>query len=197
MKTSTSALLAATFAVATLGGTACGDDADPIVELTVLETIPVTFDTMEGGVAESAEVDLDDLRNEPRYDDVVAQLQCGALDVAASFIKVESLDVGAGATVVDYRVEVATRGSDNFVQLFQFNGSIVEGDRIGLDNSRITVNPDGLSRIAQTILSTTPSLSVRVIATVPAALDDLQIAVSLALDFSSQKNGCPSTTTGL
>ena len=41
------------------------------------------------------------------------------------------------------------------------------------------------------------SLSVRVTATVPAALDDLQIAVSLALDFSSQRNSCPSTTTGL
>lgn len=194
MKTSTTALLAALFCIA---GSACGDDADPIVELTVLETIPVTFDAMEGGVAESAQVDLDDLRNEPRYADVVAQLVCGALDASASFIKVESLDVGAGATVVDYNVEVATRGSDNFVQLFRFNGSIVEGDRIGLDTSRITLSADGLSRIAQTILSTTPSLSVRVTATVPAALDDLQIAVSLALDFSSQKNSCPSTTTGL
>lgn len=175
---------------------ACGDDTT-IIELTVIETIPVAFDTMEGGVAESATVDLDDLRNEPRYADVLAQLKCGALDASASSMKVEALDVGAGATVVDYRVEVATRGASNFVPLISFNGSITEGDVVPFTSNKVTIDPQGLQRIAQTILSTTPSLSVRVTATVPAALDDLQIAVSLALDFSSEGQSCPSTSTGL
>ncbi|HRE87693.1 MAG TPA: hypothetical protein PK095_01020 [Myxococcota bacterium] len=175
---------------------ACGDDTT-IVELTVIETIPVAFDTMEGGVAEVATVDLVDLRDEPRYADVVSQLRCGALDATASFLRVEALDVGAGATVVDYQVEVATRGTSTFVPLLRFNGSITEGDRIDLTNDKVTLDTAGLQRIAQTILSTTPSLSVRITGTVPAALDDLQIAVSLALFFSSEQSGCPSTTTGL
>lgn len=175
---------------------ACGDDTT-IVELTVIETIPVAFDTMEGGLAESATVDLDDLRDEPRYADVVTDLRCGGLDAAASFIRVEALDVGAGATVVDYQVEVATRGTGTFVPLLRFNGSITEGDRIDLTSNKVTLDSAGLQRISQTVLSTTPALSVRVTATVPAALDDLQIAVSLAHFFSSDKGGCPSTTTGL
>lgn len=176
---------------------ACGDDPAPIVELTVVETIPVAFDTMEGGVTESATVDLDDLRNEPRYTNVVDRLKCGALNAKTSRLKVERLDVGAGATVIDYRIDVAVRGSDTFVRLMQYSGSITDGDTIAFDNSRVTLDPAGLNRIAQTVLSTTPSLSVRVTATVPAALDDLQIAASLALDFSSNAADCPSSSTGL
>jgi hypothetical protein len=175
---------------------ACGDDTT-IVELTVVETIPVAFDTMEGGVAESATVDLADLRDEPRYQEVVAKLRCGGLDAAASFLRVEGLDVGAGATVVDYQVEVATRGTTTFVPLIRFNGSVTEGDRVELTNNKVTIDTNGLQRIAQTVLSTTPALSVRVTATVPAALDDLQIAVSLAIFFSSESKACPSTATGL
>lgn len=175
---------------------ACGDDTT-IVELTVIETIPVAFDTMEGGVAEVATVDLVDLRDEPRYANVVTQLRCGALDAATSSIRVEALDVGAGATVVDYQVEVATRGTSTFVPLLRFNGSITEGDRIDLTNNKVTLDTAGLQRISQTVLSTTPALSVRITGTVPAALDDLQVAVSLSLFFSSEQGGCPSTSTGL
>lgn len=173
----------------------CGDDTT-IVELTVIETIPVAFDTMEGGVAEVATVDLVDLRDEPRYADVVSQLRCGALDAETSSIRVEALDVGDGATVFDYQVEVATRGTSTFVPLLRFNGSITEGDRIDLTNGKVTLDPAGLQRISQTILSTTPSLSVRITGTVPAALDDLQVAVSLSLFFSSEQGGCPSTSDG-
>jgi hypothetical protein len=186
-------LLALT-ALAPLG--ACGDDTT-IVELTVIETIPVAFDTMEGGIAEVATVDLVDLRDEPRYANVLNQLRCGALDAAASSLRVEALDVGAGATVLDYQVEVATRGTSTFVPLLRYNGSITEGDKIELTNSKVTLDPAGLQRIAQTVLSTTPSLSVRITGTVPAALDDLQVAVSLALFFSSEQGDCPSTSTGL
>lgn len=175
---------------------ACGDDTT-IVELTVIETIPVAFDTMEGGVAEIANVDLVDLRDEPRYADVVTQLRCGALDAASSFLRVEALDVGAGATVLDYQVEVATRGTSTFVPLLRFNGSITEGDRIDLTNNKVTLDAAGLQRISQTVLSTTPALSVRITGTVPAALDDLQVAVSLSLFFSSEQGDCPSTSTGL
>jgi hypothetical protein len=175
---------------------ACGDAPDPIVELTVIETIPVSFETMEGGVAESASVDLDDLRDEPAYADAVARLKCGALNVAKSSIEVEALDVGAGATVVDYRVSVATRGSTDFQPLVTFNSSVVEGDKVPFDNAKVAVDPLGLQKIAQTILSTSPALAVQVSATVPGALDDLQIAVKLALDFSSESGACPSATTG-
>lgn len=194
MKPTPLARLTPLLALTLLG--ACGDDTT-IVELTVIETIPVAFDTMEGGVAEVATVDLVDLRDEPRYANVVDQLRCGALDAATSSIRVEALDVGAGATVFDYQVEVATRGTSTFVPLLRFNGSITEGDRVDLTNDKVTLDPAGLQRISQTILSTTPSLSVRITGTVPAALDDLQVAVSLSLFFSSEQGGCPSTSTGL
>lgn len=194
MKPTPLARLTPLLALTLLG--ACGDDTT-IVELTVIETIPVAFDTMEGGIAEVATVDLVDLRDEPRYADVVTQLRCGALDAATSSIRVEALDVGAGATVFDYQVEVATRGTSTFVPLLRFNGSITEGDRVDLTNNKVTLDPAGLQRISQTILSTTPSLSVRITGTVPAALDDLQVAVSLSLFFSSEQGGCPSTSTGL
>ncbi len=179
-----------------LSASACGDDPESIVELTVIETIPVAFETMEGGVAESAVVDLDDLRDEPAYAEAVARLKCGALNVAKSSVEVEALDVGAGATVVDYRVSVATRGTTDFQPLLTLNSSVVEGDKIPFDNGKVTIDPNGLQRIAQTILSTSPALSVQVSATVPGAIDDLQIAVKLALDFSSDAGDCPSPTTG-
>lgn len=174
---------------------ACGDGTT-LYELEVIETIVVPFEAMEGGVLEVVDKDLDDLREDEKYEAFVKHLRCGAFDAEASFLKVERLAVGAGATMIDYRVDVATRGTTNYAPLARFNGSIAHGDRVDFTDNRVTLDSAGIQRIAQTVLSTTPALSVRVSATVPGALDDLQIAVSLGIFFSSDQGACPSTTTG-
>ena len=174
---------------------ACGDDTT-IYELEVIETISMPPEKMVGGVASVSETDLDDLRTEEKYAAIVEHLRCGAFDAASSYLTVERLTVGAGATALDYQVAVAARGTSNYVPLARFSGSITNGDRIDFTNNRVTLDSAGIQRIAQTILSTTPALSVRISATVPGALDELQIAVSLSLFFSSDAGACPSTTTG-
>jgi len=41
------------------------------------------------------------------------------------------------------------------------------------------------------VLSATPALAVQVTASVPGNLDDLQVALSLSIGFSSDAKGCP------
>lgn len=180
--------LAALACVAALG--ACGDDTT-IVELTVIETIPVDFDRMDGGVGEGAIIALDDLRDEPAYVEARPSLRCGTVNRSKSFIKVEALQVAAGATVLDYQVAVAPGGSESFAPLARFNGSVTNGDRIALTDPRVTFDPAGLGVVSRVVLSDAPALAVQVSATVPGALDKLQVAISLAIDFSSDAKGCP------
>lgn len=179
------------FGSAILGVVGCGDDPETIVELTVIETIPVDFDAMQGGVIEGATIDLDDLRDEPAYVEAVGSLRCGAVDAAASFIEVEALQVAAGATVLGYEVGVAPRGSGQFTRLATFLGSVTAGERVGLTDARFAVDPAGLQVISQVVLGASPALSVQVTASVPGGVDDLQVALSLAIDFSSRASGCP------
>jgi len=181
----------ACLAVAALGLIACGDDPAPIVELTVIETIPVDFDTMQGGVAEGATVNLDDLRDEPAYNESVARLVCGSVDLATSFIEVEALQVSAGATVLNYEVGVAPRGGGQFTRLGTFSGSVTNGDKVPLNDGRFSIDAAGLQLISSVVLSDAPALSVQVTASVPGGVDDLQVALSMAIDFSSQASGCP------
>lgn len=168
---------------------ACGDDST-VVELTVIETIPVDFDDMQGGVVEGAIIDLDDLRDEPAYAEARPSLRCAGVNLATSFLEVEALQVGAGATAVEYNVDVAPRGGQ-LTRLATFNGSISLGDRIALDDQRFAIDPGGRAVVSQVVLSEFPSMSVQISASVPAALQDLQIAVSLTIDFSSDSQGCP------
>lgn len=168
----------------------CGDDPT-IVELTVVETVPVDFDDMQGGITEGATVELDDLRDEPAYVEAVASLECGTVNKATSFIEAEALQVGAGATVVDYQVGVAPKGSTSYVPLVRFNGSVTAGDKIALNDARVTIDAAGLAQVSQIVRSATPAMTLQVQATVPGELQDMQLALSLAIDFSSDAQGCP------
>lgn len=170
-------------------GAGCGDDPT-IVELTVIETIPVDFDDMSAGAVEGAVVDLDDLRDEPAYVEAQPSLKCAGLDRAASTMEVEALQVGAGATALTYEVQVAPRGG-SFTLLAQFNGSVALGDKVSLGDSRWAFDPAGLNALSQIVLGGQPQMSVQISAAVPGDLQDLQVAVSLAIDFSSDKGGCP------
>ncbi len=177
-------LVGALGAVSLLG--ACGDDGT-IVELRVIETVPVDFERMDGGVGEGASITLDDLRDEPAYVEARPSLKCGSVNQADSFIEIEALQVGAGATVLDYQVGVAPAGSQSFTPLATFSGSVTSGARVPLS----AFNPAGLALVSQVTLSAAPALEVQVTATVPGALDQLQVALSLVIDFSSDAKGCP------
>jgi hypothetical protein len=178
---------AAGLALAMIG---CGD-GETIVELTVVETIPVAFDDMQGGVTEGATIELSDLRNEPAYSDVAKNLRCGSLDKAKSFIEIEALDVGAGATVLAYEVGVGAKGTASYTKLATFGGSVTDGEKVFLDSAKVTLDPSGLAELSRVVLSATPALAVQVTASVPGNLDDLQVALSLSIGFSSDAKGCP------
>ncbi|MFT7582910.1 MAG: hypothetical protein ACI9MR_004596 [Myxococcota bacterium] len=186
------AALGAVLAITSVG---CGDSTT-IVELKVTETIPVIFGDMQSMVPESASSPLADLRAEPAYADALTQLECGALDITASKIVIEKLTVGTGATVLNYQVDVAASGSGQWVFLAEFDGSVVAGDEVNLDDNRVVVDPQGLEAIAAIVLSAAPAMDVQVTAESPGALDELQVALSLVLSFSSDSGGCPSVATG-
>lgn len=174
----------------------CGDDPETIVELRVVDTIPVDFGQMAGGVTEVAPVPLADLRDEPAYADARDALRCGALMIDDSFIEVEALTVGTGATAFTYAVAIAPRGSPIPTPLATYSGSIVAGQRVSLGDGAFTVQAEGLAQLAQIVLGGVPALDVTISGTVPADVDDLRVALSLAIDFSSDASACPSTTTG-
>jgi len=178
-------------ALAGLALVGCADDPTTIVELTVTETIPVDFGTMDAGVAESAAVALASLMQEPAYADNVDALRCGSIDVNASGLTVTQLQVGAGATVLTYTVEVAPAGTTSWTTLGVFTGSVTSGQRIALSDPSFVVDANGAALVSQIVLSESPALGVQVRAEVPGALDALQISLALALDFSSQASGCP------
>jgi len=188
--------LLAVAAFGALSVAACGDDPVTIVELTVVETIPVDFGAMTGGVAEAATVSLADLRDEPAYADNASDFACGALDAEASSLNVEALEVGPGATVMNYRVDVAAHGAGDFALLARFNGSVSAGQKVPLSDPRFTLDPQGLARVASIVLGANPALDIQVVNEVPGDLGDLQVALALALSFSSDAKGCPSTTSG-
>lgn len=176
---------------------ACGDDGSTVVELTVIETIPVQFEQMDANVAEGTTVSLASLTEEPAFASSRADLACGSLDVAKSFLTIEALTSSAGATGLEYQVDVAPRGGVTYTPLAHFSGSVAQGDKVPMTDPKVTIDADGLTQVNRVILGDNPSLDVRVTATVPGELANLQVAVSLALYFSSDKNGCPSLTTGL
>lgn len=183
--------------LAPLGLAACGDDPATIVDITVVETLPVAFDAMEGGVTQGAVVALDDLRDEAAYSDAAGSLRCAAVDARASQVEVEALQTAAGATAVDYVVAVAPHGQTDFVELARFAGSIGPSDVVALDDAKVTLNGAGLGLVSSTLLGSAPRLDVQITATVPAAVDHMQLALKLAIKLSSDKAGCPSLTTGL
>jgi len=176
---------------------ACGDDPETIIDITVIETMPVDFGQMQGGVLESAVIALDDLRDEPAYANAVGKLACAGVDAKASSLLVDQLVVAAGATTIDYRAGVRQKGSGAFTELFRFAGSITQGDRVTLDGSKITLSSQGLQALSSIVLGGTPALDIEVSATVPAGVDALVVELELVLDLSSQAKGCPSLTTGL
>jgi len=175
---------------------ACGSDPETIVELRIIETIPVAFDDMAPAVPESATVSLTSLQQEPAYAEARPALRCGALSIADSNLHIEALDAPTGATLLRFEVDVGARGA-TLVRLAVLEGSVAEGERVALSDARVAVSPAGLQAIADVILGPVPALDVRVTGEVPGALDDLQVALSLVLDFSSVPGGCPSVATGL
>ncbi|MFO0746037.1 MAG: hypothetical protein U1F43_10230 [Myxococcota bacterium] len=189
--------LALASAAPAAGLVGCGDDPATIIDLTVVETLPVQFDAMQGGVTEGAVVALGDLRDEPAYADAQTKLRCAAVDAKASSLTVEALDATAGATAVEYIVSVAPHGQTTFTELAHFSGSVGPNEVVTLDSSKFTLNAAGMSALSQVVLGASPELDVQMTATVPAALANMQLALKLSLQFSSDPKGCPSLTTGL
>ncbi|MCC6624377.1 MAG: hypothetical protein IT385_24210 [Deltaproteobacteria bacterium] len=176
---------------------ACGDDPETIIDLTVIETMPVDFGAMQAGVLESAVFNLDDLRDEAAYQEAAGKLRCAGLDARASSLFVKDLVVGAGATTVDYRVGVRQRDSGAYTELVRFAGSITKGDEMTLDGAKFTLNPQGLQTLSQVVLGATPMLDVEVVASVPGGVDAMVLELELVTELSTQSKGCPSLTTGL
>ena len=171
---------------------ACGDDGKTVVDLTVVETLPVDFDQMQGGVAEGADFQLDDLRDEPAY--VAAQkaapLKCVGVDLATSFIDIRALDVAAGATVLSYDVAIAPHGQTNFETLLSFNGSVSADEKIPMTSSKFVIDASGLAALSSIALGGTPHLDVQITGEVPAGVNDLEVELSLAFKFAADANGC-------
>lgn len=174
-------------------GAACGDDPETIIDLTVLETMPVAFDDMQGGVTEGAVVELDDLRDEDSYVAAQGKLRCASIDAKASSLNVEALEATAGATAIEYVVSVAAHGDTSFVELARFAGSVGPDESVALDSSKVTFSSAGISSLSQIVLGATPRLDVQITATVPADVSDLQLALKLAIQMSSDPKGCPVT----
>lgn len=176
---------------------ACGDDGSTIVELTVIETIPVQFEDLEANVPAGAVASLLSLTEEPAFTSSRADLRCGAVDVSKSSLTIEALTATAGAAALDYQVDVAPRGGVTFTPLAHFAGSVGQGDQVLFTDPKVTIDADGLQQVSRVVLGDDPSLDVRVTASAQGEVAYLQVAVSLSLFFSSDKNGCPSLTTGL
>lgn len=180
--------------VAAAIGFGCGDSGKTIVDLTVVETLPVDFFDMQGGVSEGASFQLADMREEPAY--VAAQkaapLKCVAIDLATSYLEVQTLDVAAGATVLSYDVAIAPHGRSDFETLVTFDGSVGAGEKIPLSSTKFAVDASGLTLLAQTLLGTTPRIDVQITGEVPAGVDALKVQLSLALKFGAAANACAS-----
>lgn len=168
---------------------ACCSDTETVVELTLVDTIPVDFDDMAPGVAEVATVSLAPLTEASAYAEALPSLRCGALDAAASYVEIEDLEVDVGVIKLAYRVDVAPRGSASWTTLLSFDTAVSRGDRIYLNDGKITLGA-GVDVIAATVLSPTPALDVQVVGSVLGQVSDLQVAVSLSQFFSSDASGC-------
>ncbi len=188
-------LAAGALALMPLAG--CADDAETIVELTIVETIPVDFDDMAANQVEAAEIPLADLREETAYRDVAGDLRCAALNAEESFLRVETLNAPSGAAALSYEVSVRARGAIGWTKLVQYSGSVVNGQQIPFTTPGLLLLPSGLAEISRVALSSVPAMDVQVLARVGDQLVDLQVATGLALKFSSDAGGCPSIETGL
>jgi hypothetical protein len=169
---------------------ACGDDGGTLYDLTIIETVPVEFGSMEPDIAEGAVVELGDLNTEPAYVEAREALRCATIDMNNSSILVEALDVGQFATPLVYNLGVAARGSKSFQPLATFSGPIAEGQRIRFADSGFQVVPAGVDFVARTLLSNTPALDLEVRGQVPTRIDDLVVKLTLTLKFSSTASDC-------
>jgi|GEM_PF-1472301 len=170
---------------------ACGDDGGTLYDLTIIETVPVEFGAMDGGVVEGAVVSLGDLTTEPAYVEARDGLRCVGVDLGASVIVIDALDVGQFATPLIYNIGVAQRGGTTFQPLATFSGAIAEGQRIRFSDSGFTVNDAGTALIESVLLGNTPAMDLEVRAEVPGRLDDLVVRLTLSLKFSSVEANCP------
>lgn len=170
---------------------ACGDDGGTLYDLTIIETVPVEFGAMDAGVVEGAVVSLGDLTTESAYVEAKAGLRCVGVDLGASVIVIDALDVGQFATPLKYDIGVAARGGAAFTPLATFSGPIAENQRIRFSDSGFTVHDTGRALIEDVLLGSSPALDLELRAEVPSRLDDLVVRLTLSLKFSSVDANCP------
>jgi hypothetical protein len=175
---------------AALGLAACGDDPRTIVDLKLVETIPVEFGAMDGGVAEGVVVSLGDLTLEPAWVEARDHLVCVTVDRENSAITIDALDVGQFATPLTWSVGVGPRGTTSFQALASYSGAIAEGQRIRFADGSFQVQPAGLAAISGQLLGDAPALDLQIQGQVPGAIEDLVVTLSLALQFSSDPADC-------
>jgi hypothetical protein len=183
-------MLRATLMAAPLGLVACGDDGGTLYDLTIIETVPVEFGSMDANVAEGAIVELGDLTTEPAWVEARDALRCATIDRANSAIAIEALDVGQFATTFAYSLGVAARGSKSFQPLATFSGPIAEAQRIRFADSGFQVDEAGVDFVSQTLLGNAPALDLEIRGQVPVGLDELVVKLTLTLKFSSTAADC-------
>ncbi len=177
-------------AAGAVGLAACGDDPRTIVDLKLVETIPVEFGAMDGGVAEGVVVSLGDLTLEPAWVEARDHLVCVTVDRENSAITIDALDVGQFATPLTWSVGVGPRGTTSFQALASYSGAIAEGQRIRFADGSFQVQPAGLAAISGQLLGDAPALDLQIQGQVPGAIEDLVVTLSLALQFSSDPADC-------
>ncbi len=177
-------------AAGAVGLAACGDDPQTIVDLKLVETIPVEFGAMDGGVAEGVVVPLGDLTLEPAWVEARDHLACVTVDRENSAITIDALDVGQFATPLTWSVGVGPRGATAFQPLATYSGAIAEGQRIRFADGSFQVQEAGVAAIAAQLLGASPALDVQIQGQVPGAIEDLVVTLSLALRFSSDPADC-------
>jgi hypothetical protein len=169
---------------------ACGDEPRTIVDLKLVETIPVEFGAMEGGVAEGVVVSLGDLALEPAWVEARDHLACVTVDRENSAITIDALDVGQFATPLTWSVGVGPRGATAFQGLATYSGAIAEGQRIRFADGSFQVLEPGVALVASELLGDSPALDVQIQGQVPGAIEELVVTLSLALQFSSDPADC-------
>jgi hypothetical protein len=169
---------------------ACAGDPETQVDLKLVETIPVEFGAMEGGVSEGVVVSLGDLSNEPAWVEAREHLACVSVDRENSAIVIDALDVGQFATPLTWSVGVGPRGAASFQPLATFSGAISEGQRVRFADGSFQVQAAGLDAIETQLLGASPALDLQIQGQVPGAIEDLVVTLSLALQFSSDPADC-------
>ena len=170
---------------------ACIQVQEETFVLDVQQSVEIEFFDTEAGVPEQAIIVFDELNSDPVYQSNRDAFLCAGVDLHASHIDFTQLETEAQEIYVDFSLEIADVGLDNWRTLGSFVGTPQEGSTIPFSDPRFALDENGINTMADILLSEIPSYRIRFTGKTSEDTSAMSVEVSIQSVLSDGEASCP------